>query len=183
MYRREINKYIKQNWTPSWIYLWDLCLKVLIAVNTTATSRSHALQMYHSQFVLQEQPHCTVQSNRRLLAPWLMKAPVVDAEGFKRTNNKVDRSPDGPIHSPPNLSARIDNCWITASVYFLYFSNLQKTCPPKFYLHSLMTTTLSTFPAHRNLPHFTTPTTPTDLYKSHSSSSCNTHPSYIPSPS
>ena len=41
---------------------------------------------------------------------------------------------------------------------------------------------VATFPAHRNLPHSTTLTTPTDLYQSHSSS-CNTHPSYIPSPS
>ena len=40
---------------------------------------------------------------------------------------------------------------------------------------------VATYPAHHSLPHFTTPTTPTDLCKSHSSSSCNAHPSYIPS--
>ena len=41
-------------------------------------------------------------------------------------------------------------------------------------------THISTYPAHHNLPHLPAPT-PTALYKSHSSSSCNIHPSYIPS--
>jgi len=42
---------------------------------------------------------------------------------------------------------------------------------------------LATYSVHRNLLPFTTLTTPADLYKSHSSSLCNIHTSYIPNPS
>jgi hypothetical protein len=108
---------------------------------------------------------------------------IADDEVSSSTSNKVDRSPDGngKLHSPHNITCRPVLIIAESEPPFIFFisqaHNSQKTCPPKFCVYSLMTTTLATN------PHFTTLTTPTDLYKSHISSSCNTHPSYIPSPS
>jgi hypothetical protein len=68
------------------------------------------------------------------------------------------------------------------SEYYSEFTLAKVTCENHIvccYVISI----LATYPAHRNLLHFTTLTTPTDLNEENSFSLFTIHPGYIPSPS
>lgn len=64
----------------------------------------------------------------------------------------------------------------------LHFTELRAQSEVYKSQNSFCSSVLPTYPAHHNL-HFTILTVVGDLSKSHSSSSCNTHRRYVPSPS
>lgn len=106
----------------------------------------------------------------------------LQCDGRTRRSESTNRHDPEPVLSTHTLTTQISKVHVHAVLpYFLAHSTLETG-------HTIQEThtsfasnsahlLISTYPAHRTL------TTPTDFYKSHRSSLCNTPPSYIPSQS